>query len=118
MITVINEIEKSLVPSLQKHLNSKKNGIGDLLLELANISSKNIISKPRQVYFSKEIKKNYIYLNEKKTIIQKIIKDIRSGNSLQVMIYQNIKHKNKRIKLYRSKYLSWGKDSKYSKHKN
>ena len=114
MITVINEIEKSLVPSLQKHLNSKKNGIGDLLLELANISSKNIISKPRQVYFSKEIKKNYIYLNEKKTIIQKIIKDIRSGNDLS----KYLSNKNKRIKLYRQNisifwnfsFSSWGKD--------
>ena len=94
MITVINKIEKSLVPSLQKHLNSKKNGIGDLLLELANISSKNIISKPRQVYFSKEIKKNYIYLNEKKTIIQKIIKDIRSGNDLSKYLSTKIKELN------------------------
>ncbi len=82
MVTVINEIDKTLISSLQEFLNSKENDIRLIIRQYHNITEKKISSIQRKIHLSKEVCSHPLFLHEKRKTIENIIFDIEAGNDL------------------------------------
>ncbi len=81
-IVVIPEVDETLVKALQNHLCSRTQDIHMLLKEFHNVYIKNVTAKPRTVYWSDELKKHLLYKRGKKQVIEKIVSNIKRGESI------------------------------------